>query len=59
MRTSRCRNLIETGSLSNENVDYHSVISFVALLDIHPLSCENGMEGLLRIILISMQDHNA
>ena len=34
-----------------ESVDYRSVISQVALVDIHPLSCEYKINGLLRVLL--------
>ncbi|CAL1268282.1 unnamed protein product [Larinioides sclopetarius] len=48
MLTSKCRNSIEARSLPMESVDYRSVISPVAMVDIKPLSCEYAVNGLLR-----------
>ena len=45
--------------MSIENVDYGSTISPVALVDIHPLLYECGINELLKIILNSMQNFNA
>ena len=59
MNTSKNRNSIEAGLLLLENVDYHSMISPVAVVDIHLLSCEYGINELLRVILNGMQDLKA
>ena len=48
MHTSKRRNSIEAGSLNIESVDYRIVTSPVALVDIHQLSCEYGINELLR-----------
>ena len=49
----------EAGSFHIECVDYCSVILTVALVQIHPLSCEFGIIWLLKVILNNMQDLNA
>ena len=58
MHTSKCRNLIEAVALRIESVDYRFLISLVALVDIHPLSCKYGINGLLSVILNDKQDLN-
>ena len=45
--------------ISYLSVDYCSALLPVVLVHIHPLSCKYGMNGLLRVLLNSMQDLNA
>ena len=58
MHTSKCRNFIDAESLLIESVDYRFVILLVAVVDIHPLSCEYEINVLLRVKLNGMQDLN-
>ena len=51
-------NLIEVESLPTESVNSRSVISPVVLVDIHPLSCENGANDLLKVMINRMQGLN-
>ena len=51
-------NSIEAGSLPIWCVNYRSVIA-LTLVDIHPLSCECRINGLLRVILNGMNDLKA
>ncbi|GFX61570.1 hypothetical protein TNCV_2745451 [Trichonephila clavipes] len=50
MHTSKYRNSTEVGLLPIESVDYCSVISPFALVESQPLSCEYGINGLLRVV---------
>ena len=58
MHSSKCRNFTETGLLPIKSMNYHSVISLIALFDIHSLSCKYGINGLLYVKLNNMQDLN-
>ena len=58
MCTNKRPNSIDAGSLRIERVDYRFMILPVSLFDIHPLSCEYGINRLLRIILNGMQELN-
>ena len=59
MHTSKYRNSMEARSLPIVSVNFRPVISPVAHVDIHPLSCEYGINTLLRVILNDTQDLNA
>ena len=54
MHSDKYRHSIEARSLPIESVDYCSVLLPIALVDIHPLTCEYGIKGLLRVILNCM-----
>ena len=59
MHTRKCRSSVDIETLPSENEDYPSVISPVALVDIHPLICKCESNGFFIVILNGMQDPNA
>ena len=56
MYTKKCQNWIGAGPLSINSVDCRSFMSYVVLINIHPLPFEYGINALLRVILNGMQD---
>ena len=51
MLTIKYQNSKKEGLLPIQSLDYSFVIFLIALVDIRPLSCECGINGLLRAIL--------
>ncbi|GFV45081.1 hypothetical protein TNCV_3339261 [Trichonephila clavipes] len=61
MLSSKRRNSIEAGSLPIESVEYRSVMSSIALVEIQPLSCEvfdySSLHGLQICQLLKTSGH--